>query len=288
MRQPPLEGIADEVMLVGARKGFHHQFAHAGNARQMRLQRQPVAHLIRQRVPGALVGEQFAHPFGEIGRERKLAAHIGRHFRVLVVGARDIDLVFRKRFVAHHLAAKDKGVADHQALDEIFLDLAEHPAAAPERAGRSRIPRAARAHQTHLQHRLLDDGADIEAIALPHPRIGDAPAAGLVLLDAREALVGFQRIAAGGDEIDHVVEIGPRQARIGRGGQHFVDRAHRRETARRRRSRARAAPARRARRCAAAGCPAHFRRPHRSRRAHSSTSKRLAGTSTAREASSMR
>ena len=84
------------------------------------------------------------------------------------------------------------------------------------------LPRAARAHQPHLQHRLLDDGADIEAIALPHPWIGDAPAAVLVLLDAREALIGFQRIAAGGDEIDHVVEIGPRQVRIGRRGQHFV------------------------------------------------------------------
>ena len=69
---------------------------------------------------------------------------------------------------------------------------------------------------------VLDDGADVQAIALPHPRIGDAPAAGLVLLDAGEALVGLQRIAAGGDEIDHVVEIGPGQAGIGRGRQHFA------------------------------------------------------------------
>jgi hypothetical protein len=57
---------------------------------------------------------------------------------------------------------------------------------------------------------------------LPHPGIGDAPAAILVLLDAREALIGFQRVAAGGDEIDYVVEIGPRQVRIGRGGQDFA------------------------------------------------------------------
>ena len=56
---------------------------------------------------------------------------------------------------------------------------------------------------------------------MPHPRIGDAPALLLVLLDARETFVGFQRIAAGGDEIDDVVEIGPRKTRIGRGGQHL-------------------------------------------------------------------
>ena len=123
---------------------------------------------------------------------------------------------------------------------------------------------AARAHQPHLQHRLLDDGADIEAIALPHPRIGDAPAAILVLLDAREPFVGFQRVAAGGDEIDHVVEIGPGQIRNRAPRSALRHKARRPETARRRRGRAHAAPARRARRCAAAGYPAHFPPPPRS------------------------
>ena len=137
MRQPSLEGIADQIVLVGARKGFHHQFARARHARQMRLQRQPVAHLLRQRAPRPPVGEQVAHPFGEIGRERKLAAHIGRHFCVGVIGAGDIDLVFRKLLITHHLAAEHKGIADHQPLDKVFLDLAEHPAAAPHRTGRS-------------------------------------------------------------------------------------------------------------------------------------------------------
>ena len=146
-----------------------------------------------------------------------------------------------------------------------FLDLAQHAAAAPERAGRSGTA-AARAHQAHLQHGVLDDGADVEAIALPHPRIGDAPAPLLVLLDARETLVGFQRVAAGGDEIDDVVEIGSRQVRNRARPSAPPRKARRRETARRRRGRARAAPARRARRCAAAGCPAHFPRPRRSRR----------------------
>ena len=105
---------------------------------------------------------------------------------------------------------------------KVFLDLAEHSAAAPERAGRARSAAAARAHQPDFQHGVLDDGADIEAVALPHPRIGDAPAAVLVLLDAREALIGFQRVAAGGDEIDDVVEIGSRQRRIGRRRQHLL------------------------------------------------------------------
>ncbi len=57
---------------------------------------------------------------------------------------------------------------------------------------------------------------------MPHARIGDAPAALLVLLDARKALIGFQRVAAGGDEIDHVVEIGSRQTRVRRRCQHLL------------------------------------------------------------------
>src|SRR4029453_4096754 len=113
--------------------------------------------------------------FSQIGRERKLAAHVGRHFGVLVVGAGDIDLVLDQRLVAHDLAAEHKGVAGDQPLDEIFLDLAQRPAAAAAHAGGAGAP-AATAHQLYLQHGLFDDGADVETIALPYLWIGDAPA----------------------------------------------------------------------------------------------------------------
>src|SRR5205814_5741951 len=106
--------------------------------------------------------------------------------------------------VAHDLAAEHKGVAGDQPLDKVFLDLAEHPATAADHASGPGAT-AASAHQLDLEHGFFDDGADVEAVALPHPRIGDTPAAQLVLLDAREALIGFQCIATGGDEIDDVV-----------------------------------------------------------------------------------
>ena len=105
---------------------------------------------------------------------------------------------------------------DRQHLDEIFLDLAEHPPAA-----RNCGAAAARAHQPHLEHVGLDDGADIHAVSLRHARMGDAPAAVLALADFGEALIGFQRIAAGGDEIDRGVEIGAREPGVRRGGAHF-------------------------------------------------------------------
>ena len=152
---------------------------------------------------------------GEIGRERKLAALIGRHFGIFRGRARDVDLVLDQGLVFENLAGEHEGVARHHGLDEIFLDLAEQPAAA-----RNHLRRA-RAHQPHLQHVGLDDGADIEPVALRHVGIGDAPAAVLALADAGEALIGLERIAAGGDEIDHGVEIGARERRVGRGRRHL-------------------------------------------------------------------
>ncbi len=82
----------------------------------------------------------------------------------------------------------------------------------------------------------LDDGADIHAIGLREPRMRHAPAAALVLPDLGEALVGLQRVAAGGDEID-----APRRNRRASGRDtarrsrpHRT--AHRHRTARRRRA----------------------------------------------------
>ncbi len=48
--------------------------------------------------------------------------------------------------------------------------------------------------------------------------MADAPLAALVLADLGEALVGFERIAAGGDEIERGVEVGAGQVRVRRCG----------------------------------------------------------------------
>ena len=92
------------------------------------------AHLVRQRAPRSRSASIAAHAVGEIGRERKLAALIGRHLGILGRRARDVDLVLDQRLVFQDLAGEHEGVARRQRLDEIFLDLAEHPA---RRAGSS-------------------------------------------------------------------------------------------------------------------------------------------------------
>ena len=80
----------------------------------------------------------------------------------------------------------------------------------------------ARAHEAHLQHVGFHDGADVHAVHLRDAPVRDAPRAVAVLPDFGEALVGFQRVAAGRDEIDGGVEVGAREARVGRGRRHLI------------------------------------------------------------------
>ena len=203
--------------------------------------------------------------------------------RVLRRRARDIDLVLDQRLVAQDLAGEHEGVARRQRLDEIFLDLAEQAAAARRSTGLER----ARAHQPHLEHVGLDDGADIHAVALRDLRIGDAPAAVLVLPDLGEALIGLERVAAGGDEIDDGVEVGARQPRIGRGGAHLgVELVGRNGSPQAQPSTCWASTSSAPVRSGGVSCA--FSATASSAARHSSTSKRLAGTSTPFDGSSRR
>ena len=97
----------------------------------------------------------------------------------------------------------------------MFLDCAQKPPAA-----RNHL-RGTRAHEPHLEHIGLDDGADIHAIALRDHGVGHAPAASLGLSDLGEAFIGFERVAAGGDEIEDGVEVGAGKPCIGGGAPHL-------------------------------------------------------------------
>src|SRR5262249_59370152 len=118
------------------------------------------------------------HAGGEISRERKLAALIGRHFGVASVRARDIGLVFDQRLVSENFAGKNKRVADLQRFDEIFLNLAEEPPAAG-----NKLAAAAGTHQPHFDHIRLNYGADVLSVALGNARMRNAPTAILALPD---------------------------------------------------------------------------------------------------------
>jgi hypothetical protein len=185
------------------------------NERSSFLDLQPTLDLIRQRSPFVPIGDDLSYAVGEIGRKGKFSTLVGWHLGLLRSGARNIDLVFDQRLVSEDLAGENEGVAGHQRLDEMFLDCAQNPPAA-----RNHL-RGTRAHEPHLEHIGLDDGADIHAIALRNHGMGHAPAAILALSDLGEALVGFERISPGGDEVENGVEVGARKPRIGRGASHL-------------------------------------------------------------------
>jgi hypothetical protein len=93
-------------------------------------------------------------------------------------------------------------------FDEILFELAEH---APARARRP----AARL-DADIDHRLLDDGADVEAVALREQRMGQPPQSLRRFTQLGVMVVALQRITARRHEIHHAVEIRPRQLAIGR------------------------------------------------------------------------
>ena len=77
----------------------------------------------------------------------------------------------------------------------------------------------------------VDDDPGVHAVLGGDRGAGEAPAAGAVGDEPLEAVVGFQRIAAGGDEAEHLGEAVVAEAGVGRGGADFgeqlglVDRA---------------------------------------------------------------
>src|SRR5690606_42013586 len=58
-----------------------------------------------------------------------------------------------------------------------------------------------------------DDGPDVHPVALGDVLVAHLPAPLPVAHDAREAVVGAEGVAAGGDQIDHLLEAFPAQPR---------------------------------------------------------------------------
>src|SRR3546814_8373744 len=93
-----------------------------------------------------------------MGGERQAPAGVGGHLRVAASGAAHHHVVLPQPLEGEELAGEDEAVARQQAIDEILFHFAQKAA----------VP------QTHLQHRRLHDGADIEAIALHMLEVRDA------------------------------------------------------------------------------------------------------------------
>ena len=94
MREAPFERIGDREKPAASRECLDEEVVFARQFGALLLQHKPFADLIGQVLPVHRdpTGDA-AHPCGEIGRERKLAARIGRHARRIGVRARHQRLV---------------------------------------------------------------------------------------------------------------------------------------------------------------------------------------------------
>src|SRR5690606_26095854 len=110
-------------------------------------------------------------------------------------------------FEAQRAAREEERIARRKLLQEIFLHLAErHPA--PREARRPPV-----ADQPHVQHRLLDDRAEVQPVLLRDRWMRNPPPPILHAPDAGVALIGPERITACRYKIDNTrkrlsVEIG--------------------------------------------------------------------------------
>ncbi len=211
MGESPLERIGDQEVALPPGEGLHQHLVHGRDQRAPFLGLQPLLHVGRQGLPAVFLGDHAAHAPGQVGGEGELRAAPARHLGLRARRGADqhVDPLHAQQ--PPHLAAEDEGVAHLQLLDIALLDLAD---LAPR-------PAAAGA-QPQVQHRRADDGADIHPMTEDGLGVARPPAPVPGLHDAAEAVVGLQRIAAGGDEIDHLLEVLPGQGRIGRGGARFV------------------------------------------------------------------
>jgi len=104
VREAPLEGITDEVLLRATRKGLDKQLAGLGYHRARFLHAQPFVHRIGQVLPPLRTRHHLAHAVGEEGRKRELAAVVGRNLRLGLMGSGHVGAILAHAFEAQHIA----------------------------------------------------------------------------------------------------------------------------------------------------------------------------------------
>ena len=194
----PGKAVDAQVFAPVVGEAFQQQPVGVGQARDLALQGQPPGGVGGQVGPAVLL-EDRQDAVGQQGGGGELGAVEHRDLGVAAGVAGDLDRHLAQAFVADDLAADQEGVAGGEGGGEVFLDLAQGGAADP-------------AFQAHLQGFDVDDRAKVLADQRGGAGVAQVPfAAGL--LQPLPAVIGLQRVAAGGDEIETGVELGSGQVR---------------------------------------------------------------------------
>ncbi|MNJ35714.1 hypothetical protein D3C77_304680 [compost metagenome] len=198
-----------------ARKGLDQQGLGFRDGAAEVLKLQPLLHVGRQDAPVVAVLHHAPHPLGQGGAQREFRTAVGRNARILVHGGRDQGVGADDALKGPDLAGEDEGVARRHLFEIPLLGLAD--LAPADQVLAARAPPG----DAHVQVGGRDDGADVHPVALGHLGVADGPLAVAGAHDAGETVIGAQRIAAGGDQIDHLLERLIGQAAIGTGARHL-------------------------------------------------------------------
>ena len=145
---------------------------------------------------------------GQEGREGELRSAPGRHLGVLSGSRRDQDVHAALTPTRRQtLSGEDEGVARLQDVEIALLDLADlsAPFGVLAEAAPRRPPAPLSMAGETIAPMFIRWRRAISALRTFH-----RPSA--ALHDAREAVIGAQGVAAGGDEVDHGLEVLPRSA----------------------------------------------------------------------------
>ena len=198
------EAVEAEVAARAAREGLGEEMAGAGHAADLGLQRQPLPHVVGQAGPGGGVREELDHPVREERRGGELGAGVDRDPGRGGGLAGDLDGHLAQEFVADGLAAEEEGVAGGERGGEVLLDLAEGSAAAALEADLQQS-RSSTMVPTFIRMARARRGS--RSCQRPSRRT-----------EALPAVVGPERVAAGGAVGEAGVEVGARQGAVGAGG----------------------------------------------------------------------
>ena len=155
------------------------------------------------------------HPLGQRGAQRKFRAAVRGDLRVFIDGGRDEGVRFDDPLKGPDLTGEDEGVAPRHLFEIPFLGLAD--LAARDEVFAAPTPSS----DAHVQIGGRNDGADVHPVPLGHLGVTHGPFAIAGAYDASETVVSPQRIAAFGDQIDHLLERLIGQAAIGTGRRHL-------------------------------------------------------------------
>ena len=173
-------------MAFVVREGFYQQLPGFGHLAAIGLHLKPLAHFVGKAGPAWPVSQHLSHAARQMRGQRQPRTHIAWDVgRGLGGGADDKVKVFDRFHLQRH-SGKGEAVSGAERGRKRFFDPAQFAAIA----------------ETDLKHGCVDDDTCVESMLRRKLRVRQSPPTVGFFHELFEAVVGLQRVSAGGDKGD--------------------------------------------------------------------------------------